>query len=433
MVITTKIENTVIIINKMGYKLKKLSGYFYEDKTDREKMSAYFMPKVILTMLITIEEKIDKTTEYKVEIDEHAKFSVEDVNPRRIYNLVNNLRNEIETPEYKIKGILLDQDYDIIGYTNKTVEYIPYKLAEKITQKKAIEICVGNSYSILDTLIKDKESYCVWAFPDCLKLFDYYTIHSLLYLLIKVYIEDRFMVLDEKRLEDRRIISKDGFLLTYYHLTSILNVPDTNKETVKYGFETMSKMNYLPHIPTKIWWVEENMSKIKINRLIETITKKENVVEKVKNKLNKNKSDKIDEDNIFIPEYNKNIFDIADAGIIGWKEFTELFLSYETNVHGNFRYDMWDDEFYDLPLIIVPESNISEISVDDILFIGFYGTKLYISLQSHVYTEKEIPEEVELKKKLSNYLHTIFKLDSEITFENPKEDKNNTILLDAGG
>jgi len=430
MVITQTIANTTIIINKLGYKLKKLTGYFYEDRTDREKMTAYFLPKVILTIYIAIEKKTDNTIEYKVDIDQSAKFSEEDINPRRIYNIVNNLCKEVETLDSKVIGILLDQDYDIVGYSTKISEYIPYKLTDKVANKKAIEICVGNSYAILDDIIKDKEHYCVWAFPDSLKLFDYYTIHSLIYLLVKIYVEDRFMVLDEKRLEERRIISKEGFLLTFYHLSSILNIPDTNKETIKYGFDTMSKMNLLPHVPDKVWWVEENMVGININRLVDVITKKEKAIDRIKNRLDKD--DDKDVDNFFIPDYYKSIFEIGESGIMGWKDFTQLFLSYEVNIHGGFRYDMWDDDFDDVPLILVPESNISEIDVNDILFMGYYGSKLYISLQAHTRTDKETPEEVKLKRKFQDYLYTIFRLDSEITFENPKDD-DKVILLEAGG
>jgi hypothetical protein len=201
--------------------------------------------------------------------------------------------------------------------------FIPYKLAGR----KLIPLTLPNVRVALNDLKDKKREYIILTFGDTLKVVDTWNSYQLAYLLTKTFIETKFPVIDKKRLDKISIISFDAFYLTYIYVSHIVGAKVQYKETVRRGYDSLSGMNLLAHMPQESWVVEESYRNIKIERLQNIIKReKKTLVKKVKDILaGKDVEDLGDEEDVgeFVPTYFSHIFDEKSI-IIGWRVIMKI-------------------------------------------------------------------------------------------------------------
>lgn len=418
--VTQLFENATLELSKSIYTIKtKISGYIADDTIDRSKMKILVLKKSNITFYVDITTAMNGNKVFRVELDTNSSMKEGDVNLEKLYNAINDVLIETTAVQF-----LLDSEYNVFCFSYGKNEYIPYKL-EKL---ETIELSILGVNELVDKINKDKDFYFIMAFPDRLYTVDYYTTHNLIYLLIKIYVETRFPVRDNEKYKEKRIISLQGFTFIFYHLKSLLKAKNVYKDTIKAGFETMSKLNLLPYVPYTNWYVEENVPNLETKRLKDFISHKQTMFEKIMGKKHENTVVNNKKDDIFIPEYYTHIFD-NKCKVMLWHDFVNIIIGWEQSFLEFNNYEF----IYVTPTLIVPDNTIPDLNSEDILFLGFDGEKLCLVINSKVNSDKETVEETALRDKLTKYFLSRFGVDVEITFDMEKLIKNNIITLDAGG
>lgn len=405
--VTTIYKNTKIEANKVLYSFEnKISSFLELGEIDRKNQKVYILPKYKIMMCLEIKD--DNSLE--LDISKQSKYDTNTVDLAKIIDKIIDYKSK-----YHGKQLLLDDDYNIICHSEALrKDFVPFD----IDNLEKIELGVNAVAPYVDDMYKDKESYLLYCFPDTIKSVDEFTVHHLLFLMIKDYVEKRFPVIESKNLENMRIISKQGFDFIFYHLASVLRVKDIYKEVLKTGFDVMSKTNYLPHIPTENWYVHENVPNIKTKRLLELKNKKESVIEKIGKKLQNKPEVKEISNPRFIPNYLAHLF-TDDSPVINWVEFVGQCYQYEMGVNYN-RWTDCMDSYYMNPAIIIPDSSIFNLEKDDILFMGYDGETIKLVLNSKTMGKKETEEESKLAKSLQTQFLGRYGIDCEIIFDYEK-------------
>jgi len=408
--VSLTIGNTTTELTKMAYSLKSKIGGYLSDNIDRENMKLYILPKVKVAFAVEVKETLTNHRMFKVEIDGKLDISEITVNLAKLHHTIDDFLKE-----NKVVKFLMDEDYKVLGINNDKMDYFPYKLSER----EKIEANVTNSYTFLDSVQKIEDNYFIVSFDDILLTIDKYTATNYIALLVKYYIEDRFPVYDVHRLVNQRIISNAAFQLIFFHLKSILQVKTSVSYSARNGFDLMSKMNLLPHIPSTNWWIEENGLNIKTKRLIELANKKESLIDKIKGKTGK-KNKEIIIKTPCIPEYFSHAFEDEDSNTMLWSDFLKEFIEFETNTKSNL--EEWNYDIFVNPIIIIPDGKVGELDKDDILFLGFDGEFFYLSMDSKFSGNNLTKEEVDLKNRMVSYFQRKFGYVVNIVYEEMIED-----------
>jgi hypothetical protein len=436
--VTLTINQITMEVTKLTHSLKpRISGYL-SDEVDRSHMKINILPFIKIAFSVEIKTTLLNHILYKVEIC--AKSEIEE-NTVKLESLYKSIKNFSDTNSALC--FLLDKNYNIIGFMNTGRDYVPYKLDEK----ELIEANVSNSYSFLEDIQKDADNYFIITFPDLLVTVDKYTADSYLGLMVKSYVDNRFPVLD-KESGDRRIISFSGFQLIYAHMKSILNVKSTVTYYVKACFDNMNKMNMLPRIPYKNYWINGTGITLKTDRLMKMIIKKESLSDKVRNIINGKKE--VDNDDILlekdiskdddkliftknddetvvidipeIPEYFSHAFDEEFVCML-WSDFMDEYAEWEVNNPSILN--SFGEEFLMDSVIIIPEDNIGTVKREDINFIGFDGDKFYISINCKFDGEKEL----DLRNTIATYFQRKFGHSVDIVLDEIIEVKETSTQL----
>jgi len=399
---------------------------FFEDSDDKSLMKSNLLDDKNIGYFIDIENRENGARTFNVTVDLYNKTNENDVDHRAIYENVCTFLKDHPT----VISLFLDPKYEVFCFKVEN-RYIPYKLTNRVLTP----ITLGNIRTSLNDLKDKTKEYIILTFGDTIKIIDSWNSYHLVYLLTKSFIETKFPLINKKRLEKSSIISFDGFLLTYIYLSHIVGAKLQYKETVRRGYDNLSKMNMLAHIPQESWVIEENYKNLKVARLKNVIkNEKKSSARKIKDiiagKYNEEseESESIEE---YIPTYFSHIFDDKSV-VMGWKNFIEMFTD-SSIIKGVIINDIPDDTD---SIIIVPDGDIGNqeflINQEDILFIGLNEKTLYFALKSSTGMMKCTPEEELLSQKLEEYVLNNFFLEADIQFDS-EDNSNQLLLLDVGG
>lgn len=419
-----KFDNTVVRLTKTTYSIKtKVSGYISGDNVDRENMKAFILPETRIVFSVEINNYADGDRLFSTDLDSKSLLTVDDISLDKLYEVINNF-----TKKTNACAVLLDGGYNIFAYSFGKDNYIPYE----IDKLEKTELTVMTVSPLVDEINKEKESYFIFVLGDLIKIVDFYTIHNLIFLLIKYYVENRFPARDKERMKDCRIISLQGFSFLFYHIKSLLHAKEIYKETIKTGYDTMSKMNLLPHIPSEIWYVEENFKNLKVDRLKSFKHKKHSIFERV---LKSNKITIPTPKTEYIPTYYTHLFD-ENSPVIGWKEFCENIRDMDWGVE-SLTPNIWATETDDavfsiIPCIIIPDESIVDLLPSNITFMGFDGDELHLVIKSKILSEKETTEEASMRERIGRHLLIKLGLETTITFDTYYLAQKHLDLLEEG-
>lgn len=403
-------DKTQVTLIKNPYSLRsKLSGYIgKDDYTDKSKDKLYVLPSTKLIYYIDIFKYADGIEKFRIEMDGNSLLEVDDVSLDKIYEVVTEFSKQCNASE-----LLLDVNYNVFAYSFSKDVFIPY-LSEKIDKT---EVSVNILAPIVDELFVNKESYLILAIGDTIKIVDSYTFHNLVFFLIKPYLEARFPVTDTKKLDKKRIITYQGFSFVYYHLKSLLHKKDTlYKETLKTGYDNMSKMNLLPYVPDEIWYTTDVVKNLKTERLRSFLKKKKSIFEKVAEVI---RPTTVEKEKYNIPDYYREYFS-DDFPVIYWKDFISGMEALDWGVeayNNKFIEEIDDDIYVATPCIIIPDMPILDLNPQDIVFMGYDGSELKMSIKTQLDTEYESIEEQAFKEKIMKYLVTKYGIETKITYE----------------
>lgn len=421
-------EDKTLELTSLTYTLKGRIGGYLSDNIDRSNMKLYILPNTKALFGVTISKTaLSSKLLYKVELDSKTTLKEEDIDLEKLYKNIDEFY--IENPNSS--RFIIDEKYNIFGVANDKNDYLPYKL-DRIG---LIEANVNNCVSIVSTVQTKEDEYFIFSFPDMIFTVDKYTTLNLISVLVKYYVESRFPVSDKKKLEKSQIISFPVFQFLTFHLKSLLRATCTTQYSIKNYFDNMSRMNLLPHIPTENWWIEQNELKLNSNRLIEFMSKKESLIDKVKNNIIPNNTEEKEEekedeeetteteilDVPYIPEYYSDAFMEDDIMIMSWGDFLLDFTKFETNYHGKIAYDY---DIFMCPVIIIPDDTIMNLKKEDVIFLGFDGEKFYLTLATKENPNVITDEQINLKNTLKGYFWRKFGYETEIVYEDGWDDED---------
>jgi hypothetical protein len=233
-------------------------------------------------------------------------------------------------------------------------------------------------------------------------------------------------------MKNSRIISFQAFSFLFYHIKTLLHTKEVYRETIKLGYETMSKMNFLPKVPSENWYVSEFNKDLKVDRLKQFSKKKVTMFEKILKGKDKNKENKCNVKNPFVPNYFSHLFD-EKSPVIFWKDFVETMQSFDFESllpQSRYAQQLANNDYYITPVIIIPDADIVDLTPNDICFMGYDGEDLHIVINSNEFTDKETPEEVTLKEKIKRNIHIKFGLTTDVTFDTYKISQKRLDLLE---
>ncbi len=439
MLVTVCFGKDMVKFNKSTFGIQTRITSFFEDSEDRSVIPASLLDGSNLGYLVTIEEKEHNLRIFDITADVDNKTPENEYNHKAVYESICGFLQD----HSGVSSLFLDTDYKVFCF--KVAEkYIPYKLADRVLTP----LTLPNVRAALGNLKDGKIKYIILTFGDTIKIVDTWNSYHLVYILVKSFIENKFPLFDKKRLDKSSIVSFDGFFLTYIYISNIVGSKIQFKDTVKRGYDNLSKMNMLAHIPQESWIIEENYKNLKVDRLKKFIVEeKKTFAEKVKDILSDEK-DEVDiitgkeTVNEFVPTYFSHIFN-ENSVVMGWKDFIEMFTGNE--VHGNNRMAVIDGLPDDADsIIIVPDEDIGNLDFslkkEDIIFMGLNEQTLYFALKSYTGKKECTPEETLLAQKLDDYILTNFYLETNVEYDSEDCEGDNcdikdskTILLDAGG